>query len=68
MAYSKVCDAQTGPLDGEVLHRSGSLELDWDLDKEELQEAGTSGDRTQTQHSDCQRSGWSQLFVLMRFI
>uniref|UniRef100_A0A3Q2FPV1 N-acetylated alpha-linked acidic dipeptidase like 2 n=1 Tax=Cyprinodon variegatus TaxID=28743 RepID=A0A3Q2FPV1_CYPVA len=42
MAYSKVCDAQTGPLDGEVLHRSGSLELDWDLDKEELQEAGTS--------------------------
>ncbi|XP_038163108.1 inactive N-acetylated-alpha-linked acidic dipeptidase-like protein 2 [Cyprinodon tularosa] len=59
MAYSKVCDTQTGPLDGEVLHRSGSLELDWDLDKEELQEAGASGDCTQTQHSDCQRSGCS---------
>ncbi|MED6239823.1 hypothetical protein ATANTOWER_011682 [Ataeniobius toweri] len=59
MAYSKVCDAQTGPLDGEVLHCSGSLELDWDLDKEELQEAGPRSERKQMQHGDCQRSGCS---------
>ncbi|KAM4574246.1 inactive N-acetylated-alpha-linked acidic dipeptidase-like protein 2 isoform 2-T2 [Fundulus diaphanus] len=59
MAYSKVCDAQTGPLDREVLHCSGSLELDWDLDKEELQEPGASIDHTQMQHGDCQRSGCS---------
>uniref|UniRef100_A0A096M069 N-acetylated alpha-linked acidic dipeptidase like 2 n=1 Tax=Poecilia formosa TaxID=48698 RepID=A0A096M069_POEFO len=56
MAYRKVCDAQAGPLDGEVLRCSGSLELDWDLDKEELQEAGPSSERTQMQHGDCQRS------------
>ncbi|XP_016528219.1 inactive N-acetylated-alpha-linked acidic dipeptidase-like protein 2 [Poecilia formosa] len=59
MAYRKVCDAQAGPLDGEVLRCSGSLELDWDLDKEELQEAGPSSERTQMQHGDCQRSGCS---------
>lgn len=57
MAYRKVCDAQTGPLEREGLRCSGSLELDWDLDKEELQEAGPSSDCTQMQHGDCQRSG-----------
>lgn len=61
MAYRKVCDAQAGPLDGEVLRCSGSLELDWDLDKEELQEAGPSSERTQMQHGDCQRSGQTLL-------
>lgn len=57
MAYRKVCDAQGGPLVGEVLHCAGGLDLDWDLDKEELQEPGPSMDRMQMQHIDCQRSG-----------
>uniref|UniRef100_A0A3Q3KZE7 N-acetylated alpha-linked acidic dipeptidase like 2 n=1 Tax=Labrus bergylta TaxID=56723 RepID=A0A3Q3KZE7_9LABR len=56
MAYRKVCDAQGGPLVGEVLHCSGAMDLDWDLDKEELQEPGPSMDRMQMQHVDCQRS------------
>uniref|UniRef100_A0A3P8U1G1 N-acetylated alpha-linked acidic dipeptidase like 2 n=1 Tax=Amphiprion percula TaxID=161767 RepID=A0A3P8U1G1_AMPPE len=57
MAYRKVCDTQGGPLVGEVLHCSGGMDLDWDLDKEELQESGPSMDRMQMQHVDCQRSG-----------
>lgn len=57
MAYRKVCDTQGGPMVGEVLHCSGGLDLDWDLDKEELQEPGPSMDRMQMQHVDCQRSG-----------
>lgn len=57
MAYRKVCDTQGGPMVGEVLHCSGALDLDWDLDKEELQEPGPSMDRMQMQHIDCQRSG-----------
>lgn len=57
MAYRKVCDAQGGPMVGEGLHCSGGLDLDWDLDKEELQEPGPSMDRMQMQHVDCQRSG-----------
>uniref|UniRef100_A0A3Q1BZI3 N-acetylated alpha-linked acidic dipeptidase like 2 n=1 Tax=Amphiprion ocellaris TaxID=80972 RepID=A0A3Q1BZI3_AMPOC len=56
MAYRKVCDTQGGPLVGEVLHCSGGMDLDWDLDKEELQESGPSMDRMQMQHVDCQRS------------
>ncbi|XP_047198958.1 inactive N-acetylated-alpha-linked acidic dipeptidase-like protein 2 [Hippoglossus stenolepis] len=59
MAYRKVCDAQGGPLVGEGLHCSGGLDLDWDLDKEELQEPGPSMDRMQMQHIDCQRSACS---------
>lgn len=57
MAYRKVCDTQAGPLVGEVLHCSGGLDLDWDLDKEDLQEPGPSMDRMQMQHVDCQISG-----------
>lgn len=57
MAYRKVCDAQRGPIDGQVLHCAKGLELDWDLDKEELPEAGPSTDRSQMQHVNCQRSG-----------
>ncbi|KAM6921203.1 inactive N-acetylated-alpha-linked acidic dipeptidase-like protein 2 [Xenentodon cancila] len=59
MAYRKVCDDQGGPLDGEVLHCSGALDLDWDLDKEELQEPEPRIDRMQMQHVDCERSGCS---------
>ncbi|XP_068564107.1 inactive N-acetylated-alpha-linked acidic dipeptidase-like protein 2 [Cebidichthys violaceus] len=59
MAYRKVCDAQGGPMVSEVMHCSGGLDLDWDLDKEELQEPGPSMDRMQLQHVDCQRSGCS---------
>ncbi|XP_041861463.1 inactive N-acetylated-alpha-linked acidic dipeptidase-like protein 2 [Melanotaenia boesemani] len=51
MAYRIVCDAQGGPLDAEGLN--------WDLDKEELQEPGSSIDRMQMQHVDCQSSGCS---------
>lgn len=57
MAYRKVCDSQTGPLVGEVLHCSGGLDLDWDLDKEELQDPGPSLDGMQMQHVECQISG-----------
>lgn len=57
MAYRKVYDAQGGPMVGEVLHCSGGLDLEWDLDKEEPQEPGQSIDRMQMQHVDCQRSG-----------
>lgn len=57
MAYRKVCDSQSGGMVGEVLHCSGRLDLDWDMDKEELQEPGPSMDRMQMQHVDCQRSG-----------
>ncbi|XP_029356848.1 inactive N-acetylated-alpha-linked acidic dipeptidase-like protein 2 isoform X3 [Echeneis naucrates] len=59
MAYRKVYDAQGGPLVGEVLHCSGGLDLDWNLDKEELQEPGPNMERMQMQHVDCQRSGCS---------
>ncbi|XP_029988604.1 inactive N-acetylated-alpha-linked acidic dipeptidase-like protein 2 [Sphaeramia orbicularis] len=59
MAYRKVCDAQGGPLVGEGLHCSGGLDLDWDLEKEELQEPGPGMDRMQMQHVECQRSGCS---------
>lgn len=62
MAYRKVCDTQAGPLVGEVLHCSGGLDLDWDLDKEDLQEAGPSMDRMQMQHVDCQIS--SRIFLM----
>ncbi|KAJ0032728.1 hypothetical protein NQD34_002809 [Periophthalmus magnuspinnatus] len=51
MAYRKVCDSQGGPLVGEVC--PGALELDWDLDKEELPEAGPDLERLQMQHVDC---------------
>lgn len=57
MAYRKVCDAQGGPLVGEGLQCSGGLDLDWDLDKEELQEPGASMDRMQMQHVERQRPG-----------
>ncbi|KAG7514082.1 inactive N-acetylated-alpha-linked acidic dipeptidase 2 [Solea senegalensis] len=59
MAYRKVCDTQGGAMVGQVLHCSGGLDLDWDLDKEELQEPGPSMDRMQMQHIDCQRSACS---------
>lgn len=57
MAYRKVCDAQAGPMVGEVLHCAAGLDLDWDLDKEEPQEAAPTMERMQMQHVDCQRSG-----------
>lgn len=58
MAYRKVCDAQAGPLVAEALHCSTGLDLDWDLDKEEPQEAATSMEREQMQHVvESQRSG-----------
>ena len=57
MAYRKVCDAQGGPQDGEVLCCSGDLDLDWDLDKEELQESRPNIDHMQMQHVDYQKSG-----------
>ncbi|XP_071370155.1 inactive N-acetylated-alpha-linked acidic dipeptidase-like protein 2, partial [Centroberyx affinis] len=59
MAYRKVCDAQGGPLVGEVLQCSGGLDLDWDLNQEELQEPGPSMDRMQMQHVERQRPGRS---------
>ncbi|XP_034035088.1 inactive N-acetylated-alpha-linked acidic dipeptidase-like protein 2 [Thalassophryne amazonica] len=59
MAYRKVCDAQGGPLVGEGLHCSRGLDLDWELEKEELQEPGPSLDPMQMQHAECQRSGCS---------
>lgn len=59
MAYRKVCDAQAGPMVGEVLHCAAGLDLDWDLDKEEPQEAAPTMERMQMQHVDCQRSGCS---------
>ncbi|KAM3876219.1 inactive N-acetylated-alpha-linked acidic dipeptidase-like protein 2 [Diretmus argenteus] len=55
MAYRKVCDAQGGPLVGEGLQCSGGLDLDWDLDKEELQEPGPSLNRMQMEHVERQR-------------
>ncbi|KAK7889274.1 hypothetical protein WMY93_024834 [Mugilogobius chulae] len=54
MAYRKVCDSQGGPLVGEVC--PGALELDWDLDKEELPEAGPDLERLQMQHVDRPRA------------
>lgn len=63
MAYRKVCDAQAGPLVGEALHCSGGLDLDWDLDKEDVQEPGASMDRMQMQHVDCQISGGVSISV-----
>lgn len=58
MAYRKVCDAQAGPLVAEALHCSAGLDLDWDLDKEEPQEAAASMERVQMQHVvERQRSG-----------
>lgn len=58
MAYRKVCDAQAGPLVAEALHCSAGLDLDWDLDKEEPQEAAASMEREQMQRVvECQRSG-----------
>ncbi|XP_075876073.1 inactive N-acetylated-alpha-linked acidic dipeptidase-like protein 2 [Nelusetta ayraudi] len=60
MAYRKVCDAQAGPLVAETLHCSAALDLDWDLDKEEPQEAAASMERVQMQHVvERQRSGCS---------
>ncbi|XP_054605582.1 inactive N-acetylated-alpha-linked acidic dipeptidase-like protein 2 isoform X2 [Nothobranchius furzeri] len=56
MAYRKVCDVQGVPLEGEVLHCSQDMDLDWDLNKEELQETGPSIERMQMKHVDCQRS------------
>lgn len=60
MAYRKVCDSQGGPLDTEVLHCAGGLDLDWDLDKEEPGEPAPDLERLQMQHVDCQRAGCSQ--------
>ncbi|TWW57322.1 Retrotransposon-derived protein PEG10 [Takifugu flavidus] len=54
MAYRKVSDAQGAPM--EVLHCAKGLELDWEMDKEELPEAGPSMDCSQMQHVDFQRS------------
>ncbi|XP_056133870.1 inactive N-acetylated-alpha-linked acidic dipeptidase-like protein 2 [Lampris incognitus] len=59
MAYRKVCDAQGGPLVGEVLQCSGALALNWDLDKEELQDIDPGMDRMQLQHIERQRPGRS---------
>ncbi|KAM4628730.1 inactive N-acetylated-alpha-linked acidic dipeptidase-like protein 2 [Polymixia lowei] len=59
MAYRKVCDAQPGPLVGEVLQCSAGMDLDWDLDKEELQETEPGMDRMQLQHVERQRPGRS---------
>lgn len=59
MAYRKVSDAQGAPMDGQVLHCAKGLELDWEMDKEELTEAGPSMDCSQMQHVDFQRSGSS---------
>ncbi|XP_067370328.1 inactive N-acetylated-alpha-linked acidic dipeptidase-like protein 2 isoform X2 [Channa argus] len=53
MAYRKVCDT---PLVGEVLHCSEGLNLDWDLDKQDLQEPEPSMEHMQMQHVDCQIS------------
>ncbi|XP_056893384.1 inactive N-acetylated-alpha-linked acidic dipeptidase-like protein 2 isoform X1 [Takifugu flavidus] len=58
MAYRKVSDAQGAPM--EVLHCAKGLELDWEMDKEELPEAGPSMDCSQMQHVDFQRSGCSE--------
>lgn len=63
MAYRKVCDTQGGPLVAEVLRCSGGLDLDWDLDKEELQEPGPDMERLQMQHVDCQRSGGGRFHI-----
>lgn len=60
MAYRKVCDSQGGPLDTEVLHCAGGLDLDWDLDKEEPGAPAPDLERLQMQHVDCQRAGCSQ--------
>lgn len=64
MAYRKVCDAQAGPLVAETLHCSAGLDLDWNLDKEEPQEAAASMERVQMQHKEeLQRSGEDFLLV-----
>lgn len=65
MAYRKVCDAQAGPLVAEALHCSTGLDLDWDLDKEEPQEAAAGMEHDQMQRVvECQRSGKDFLLTL----